>query len=247
MSESTKQQRQRERREQREQRRVAAIQRHRRQRRLTILGGVVAVAVIAAVVLILLNRPATSGDDLALLASPIPAGVATDGRLLGDPAAPVTIIEYGDYQCPFCGVFAREEMPRLIDEFVATGQASFAYHDLAFLGQESVDAAEAAACADDQGAFWPMHKTIFANQAGENRGAFTPDRLRAMASGLGLDMAAHDACLAQDIHLEAVAAMADEARALGITSTPTFVVNGEVVPNAGYDNLRATINAALAE
>jgi protein-disulfide isomerase len=249
MSESTKQRRERqqqERREQREQRRVAAIQRQQRQRRLQILGGVVALAVVVAVILIALNRPATTGD-LAILPSPIPAGVATDGRQLGDPGAPVTIVEYGDYQCPFCGVFAREELPMLIDEFVATGQASFAYHDLAFLGQESIDAAEAAACADDQDAFWPMHKTIFANQQGENRGAFTLDRLRSMATGLSLDTEAYDACMADDIHLEAVAAMADEAGALGINSTPTFVINGEVVRNAGYESLRATINEALGE
>lgn len=247
MSESSSQRRQRERREQREQRRTAAIRRQRQQRQRMILGGVVAVAIAAAAILVLLNRPATSGGDLAILASPIPAGVAADGRLLGNPEAPVTIVEYGDYQCPFCGVFAREEMPQLIDEFVATGQATFAYHDLAFLGQESIDAAEAAACADDQGAFWPMHKTIFANQAGENRGAFTLDRLRTMATELELDMAEYDACMADDTHLDEVTAMADEARAAGIDSTPTFVVNGQVVPNAGYENLRATINAALAE
>jgi protein-disulfide isomerase len=247
MSESPAQQRQRERREQRDQRRVQAIQRQRRRRQLQLLGGVVALAVAAAAILILLNRPATSGGELAIVASPIPVGVATDGRRLGDPMAPVTIIEYGDYQCPYCGIFAREELPRLIDEFIAPGQASFEYRDLAFLGQESIDAAEAATCADDQGAFWPMHKTIYANQAGENRGAFAPDRLRALAAELGLDMAEFDACMERDTHLAEVSTMSDEARNRGINSTPTFVINDQVVPNAGYDNLRTTINGALEQ
>jgi protein-disulfide isomerase len=233
------------RRSNREQRRLAQEQQARRQRQLRLLAGVVAVAVIAAVVLIFLNRPRDTGGDLAIIASPIPAEVAEDGRLLGDPEAPVTIVEYGDYQCPFCGVFARESEPRLIEEFVATGQATYEYRDLAFLGDESIWASEAASCAEDQGAFWAYHKTLYANQAGENRGAFAQDRLREMASQLGLDMDAFTSCMDDRAHQETVTAMSNEARSQGISSTPTFVINGRVVPNTTYENLREVITSEL--
>lgn len=230
----------------REQRRREHAQRERRQRQLWTLGGIVAVAVIAAAVLIFLNRPREQGD-LAIIASPIPAAVPVAGRRLGNPEAPVTIVEYGDYQCPFCGVFARENEPKLIEEFVATGRASYEYRDLAFLGDESIRASEAASCAEDQGAFWAYHKTLYANQQGENRGAFSLDRLREMATQLELDLEAFNRCLDGRTHQATVAAMSDEARSQGIDSTPTFVINGRVVPNTTYENLREVISSELAQ
>lgn len=158
----------------------------------------------------------------------------------------MTIVEYGDYQCPYCGIVARDDLPTLIDEFVATGQASFEYRDLAFLGPESAWAAEAAACADDQGAFWPFHKTVYANQNQENQGAFTRERLESMAEQLGLDMDQYRTCVNNGTHAEAVVAMADEARAAGINATPTFIINGVVTPYSGLDGMRNAINLALA-
>lgn len=229
----------------REQERTSRERRTREQQRFGLIAGIVVTALAVAGLLIYLNRPRPPGEDLAIMASPIPASVAVDGRRLGSATAPVTIVEYGDYQCPFCGDFARDEEAGMIDEFVATGQASFEYRDLAFLGDESIGAAEAAACADDQGAFWAFHKTVFANQDGENLGALAQDQLAAMATALGLDMDAFTACVEDRTHAVAVTAMAEEARALGINSTPTFIVNNRVLVYSGYDDLRAAILAAL--
>lgn len=225
-----------------------------RRRRLVEIGAAVAVAVVVAVVLIALNRPGSADlGPIAARAGQHP-GVPANGRVLGDPNAPVQVVEYGDYQCPGCGQFARSDEARLVEEYVATGKIGFQYRDFAFLGErggeppddESTQAAEAAACAADQGRFWDYHATLFANQEGENGGAFGDERLKAMADALGLDRAAFDACLDGGVKQAEVLAMTQEARDTPIEVTPSFVVNGQVVEYAGYDDLKAAIDAALA-
>ena len=119
--------------------------------------------------------------------------------MLGDPNAPVTLVEWADYQCPFCGAFGREIMPRIIQDFVVTGQVKVYFRDLPFPDSasgygESDMAAEAAACAGDQGKFWEYHDTIFANQFGENQGAYSMERLAKMAEMNGLDMGQFTSC-----------------------------------------------------
>jgi protein-disulfide isomerase len=228
-------------------RRLAAARAAERRRRLWLLGGAVALAVIVAVGLIAVNRPMPVADELRIDDAAAPLGVPSTGRVMGAAEAPVHVVEYGDYQCPYCGTFAREAEARLREEYVATGKVRFEYRDLAFLGEESVRAAEAAACALDQGKFWQYHGTLFANQSGENRGAFADPRLRAIADGLGLDRATFDQCLADRSRLDEVVAMGDEARRLGIGSTPTLVVNGQVTPFFGYDELAELIERELRQ
>jgi protein-disulfide isomerase len=230
-------------REQRQER----LRRAQEQQRFGLIAGLVIVVLAVAGLLIYLNRPRSPGDDLAIVASPIPASVESTGRRLGSATAPVTIIEYGDYQCPECGAFARDEAAGMIDEFVATGQASFEYRDLPVLGEASVGAAEAATCADDQGAFWPFHRTVFANQDGDDPGALDPERLAAMAEALELEMAAFTACVENRTHAATVTAMAEEARGLGVEAPPTFLINDQAVVYTRYDDLRTAILAALDE
>jgi protein-disulfide isomerase len=233
--------------------RKLAAERAARRRRLLVVGGAVGLALVLALVLILVNLPDDSDAPLpavAVAAEPYP-GVPTEGRSLGDPNAPVTVIEFGDYQCPGCGQFAQAVEPRLVEEYVATGLVRFEFRDYSFLddrvdGSESDDAAEAAFCAADQGQFWRFHATLYANQYGENQGAFDRDRLGAMAEGIGLDTARFDACLNDGAHADGVAAMNDEAAALGLGGTPSFVVNGTVIDYSGYDSLKAAIDAELA-
>lgn len=127
-----------------------------------------------------------------------------------------------------------------------SGKVRFEYRDLAFLGEESVQAAEAAACAADQGAFWRYHNTLFANQEGENQGAFSGDRLERMAEAIDLEMNAFTSCVDRRAHQEEVAAMTTEAHESGVAQTPTLVVDGRAMPFRGYDDLAAAIEAALA-
>jgi protein-disulfide isomerase len=245
-------------------RRIEAARDRRRQRRL-FLGGSVAVATVAAIGLILLSRAdggSASTLPAVVAAAPIDPAIPRDGRALGDPASPVTLVEWGDYQCPHCGRFAHEVEPQLIRAYVATGKVRFEFRDFAFLDRairlgadghavaqgdgESLRAAEAAACAVDQGRYWAYHGTLFANQAGENAGAFTRDRLVAMADAAGLDADALGRCLDGHDHRSDVLRMYEEAVRRGIGSTPTLTIDGKAIDYAGYDDLTRQLDAALA-
>ena len=234
------------------------------QRRLGFFGGAVAVAIVAAAVLMLINRGGDGGGDLpsVVAGAAIDASVPQNGRVLGDPNAPVTVVEWGDYQCPFCAQFAQQMQPQLIVDYVATGQVTFEYRDFAFLDKklsigsdgkvdasgvgESVRPAEAAACAADQGTYWTYHDTVYANHNGENGGAYSAARLEEMARLSGLDVTAFNQCVDDRTHKAEIEQMYLERNELGIDSTPTFVVNGKLVLIGGYADLKNAIDTALA-
>jgi len=157
----------------------------------------------------------------------------TSGNTMGDPQAPIHMIEYGDYQCPYCLQFWRETEPFLIEEYVNTGKVYFEYRSLGeFLGPESGWAAEGAYCAGDQGKFWEFHDTLFTNWTGENAGDFTPEKLIRYAGTLDLDMDVFKACLEDGKHKGTVERDRLQAEAEGITATPTFIINGRKVEGA---------------
>lgn len=180
-----------------------------------------------------------------------------DFNKVGDPNAPIKITEYSDFQCPFCRVFFEDTEELLMEQYVATGKVYFEYKSVgAFIGAESLAAAEAAYCAGDQGKFWEMHDTIFANQTGENVGAYTSRRLSVFASNIGLDMAQYDDCVDSNKYRDLANQDATDATAAGIKATPSFLitytVNGEeqlrVIEGAqSIDVFAQEIEAALAE
>ncbi len=217
-----------------------------RQRQVMMLGGAVAVAVIAVIVLILVNRPA-SGDESAPVTTVASSydDIPRDGRVLGNPNAPVLVVEWGDYQCPACRRFKDAFFPQLVQDYIATGKIRFEYRDFAFIGDESKLAAEAAFCAQDQGKFWEYHDSLFANQRGENVGSFTAARLKQIAQAVGLDMGQFDSCLDSHQHRGEVEAMYREAQGLGVDSTPTFFVNGKKVQIRYYQDILTAIEAEL--
>ena len=135
--------------------------------------------------------------------------------------------------------------PQFINDYVATGKVLFEFRDLAFLGDESTQAAQAAGCALDQGKFWPFHDTVYANQVAENSGAFSKGRLQQMAQKANLDINVFNSCIDAQTHKNDVAAMVAEANKAGINSTPTFLVDGQKINYQGYDSLKAAIDAAL--
>ena len=230
----------------REEARKAAEREAQKRKQMMILGGIAAVAIVAVLALILVNRDDSSSGLPAVVAAPQPLTVTTDGLTMGDAAAPITVVEYGDYQCPYCGDFSRNGLPSLIDEFVATGQVRFEYVPMSFLGDESRLATQASLCANDQGQFWEMHESIYNNQFGENRGAFSRSRLDQMAEKIGLDMSAYNSCMDNGDQEGAVANYAAVAQQNGITSTPTFVIaNGEPIGWSNWAALRDEINRAL--
>ncbi|MFM2106293.1 MAG: hypothetical protein RL338_1325 [Chloroflexota bacterium] len=148
------------------------------------------------------------------------------GAAFGDPAAPVTVEIWADYQCPYCGLFTHGLEPTLIRDFGATGRAYIVFKDYAFLGQESIDAAVAARCAGRQGRYWVYHDLLYASQSGENEGAFALGNLVKLAEFAGLDAEAFGTCVADPAVAEEVAAETNEGRQLGVESTPTVRIVG---------------------
>ncbi len=209
---------------------------------LTAAAGAIAAVIIGA--LVLLNSKPTTAAGLASPAVTSPANLAQD-RTLGSPQAPVTIDVWADFQCPGCGTFSRVVAPRLVDAYVTQGKVKILYHDFAFLGQESQQAAVAARCAAQQGRFWAYHDYVFANQGGENQGAFSRDRLLAIGDAVGLDRAAFTRCLEDPSVAQAVQAETQQGASSGINSTPTLFLNGQKLPGYEFPTVSAAIDAAL--
>jgi protein-disulfide isomerase len=160
--------------------------------------------------------------------------------------APVTIEEWADFQCPACGLFARTTERELLATYVASGRVRYSYRNFAFLGSESLWAAEAAECAADEGRFWEYHDLLYASQAGEQRGSFARPKLMAMGETLGLG-ASFAACVDSDRYAQAVRDETARGKALGVRATPTLIVNGRLVRGAlSMDQLRAIIDPLIA-
>ena len=166
----------------------------------------------------------------------------------------MTLDVWADFQCPFCGQFARTVEPQIVSNLVTKGTVRLVAHDFSFLGarhdpDESTAAAVAARCADRQGKFWDYYEMLFWNQGTtENSGAFAPQRLIAMADLLGLDQAAFSSCLADPAVAAAVATETAAGQQAGVTSTPTTFINGTpVVGLKDYATMASLIEAAAAK
>ncbi len=166
----------------------------------------------------------------------------------GRADAPVTIIEFSDFQCPFCGRFATQTAPQIEAEFIKSGKVRIGYWPMAFLGEESLWAAEAGECAADQEKFWEFHDKLFASQNGENQGAFTKDNLKQFAADIGLDTAAFNDCLDSGKYTQAVQEQTGTANELGVRSTPAFIINGMPLMGAQpFSVFQELIETALKE
>ena len=152
-------------------------------------------------------------------------------------------------------MLARDDFPKIVDDYVRSGQVKIEFRAHPFLGtadltstdNESVQAAVAAACALDQGKFWEYSHALFEHQDGENQGAFSREKLNAIAEDVGLDMTTFNTCMDEQTHLDEVLATMDENRANGVASTPTLEINGVRVAytQEGYDRIKTQIEAAL--
>jgi len=179
--------------------------------------------------------------------SPVDVTVG-DLPVIGDASAPVVIVEWADFQCPFCGRWHKDVRPGL-QEYLDNGQVQFAYRDFAFLGQESNDSANAARCANEQGKFWQYHDLLFENQNGENRGAFSKENLKGFGRQItGLNLNQFNGCVDSDKYADAVEADTAAGRAAGVNGTPTTFVNGQVVNGAQpFSAFKTIIDAELTK
>ena len=160
--------------------------------------------------------------------------------ILGNPNAPVTLIEYGDYQCPFCGRFFQYTEPLIRENYVKTDKVRMVYRDLAFLGPESLAAGSAAECAKDQGKFWAYHDVLFTAEIAdgqENNGNLTRDLFLKLASQAGLDAKAFTDCYDSKKYESVVKNETKTAQAAGVNATPTSFVNNVHISGAQpYDS-----------
>jgi protein-disulfide isomerase len=173
--------------------------------------------------------------------TPIPVaellGITNDDpRALGDPNAPVLIVEFTDFECPFCKRFVEETRPQIVERFVETGVVRFVIRDMPLndIHPAAQISAAASRCAADQNQFWPMYERLFATHQVEWGGAPVRDRevFIAFAADLGLDATAFTACLDDPATTAEVIAETQAAGSLGINSTPSFLVNGRLVRGA---------------
>jgi protein-disulfide isomerase len=166
------------------------------------------------------------------------------GQTKGSATAPVVMEEFSDFQCAYCGKFARDTLPRLTAAYVDTGKVRLIYRHYAILGADSEGAAEASACAGAQGQFWPYHDRLFAVQG---RLAFTRKNLLHMAQELRLDLTDFTACLETGRFTPQVRAETRAAMALGLRGTPGFVINGRSLVGAlPFELFQSVIEEALA-
>jgi protein-disulfide isomerase len=147
---------------------------------------------------------------------------------LGSADAPVVMVEYGDFQCPFCAKFAREVEPKLVERYVEDGTLRMEWRDFPYLGRESLAAALAARAAQEQGKFWEYHDLLYENQSG----GFSDERLIELAREAGLDVEEFESSFKSGEYEPLVREDFLEGQKRGVSGTPTFVINGTVVAGA---------------
>jgi protein-disulfide isomerase len=145
----------------------------------------------------------------------------------GNSSAPITIVEFGDYQCHQCYNWYHNTKPSVFQNYIDTGKANFVFVDFAFLGMDSPKAAQASYCAEDQGKYWEYHNQLYTSQESQiDNGWANSERLKAFAFSLGLDMELFDNCLDSGKYAKRVQYNISEAKKSGVTGTPTFFIVG---------------------
>ena len=146
--------------------------------------------------------------------------------ILGNANAPVTLVEFGDYQCHFCNVFFHSTEGDILKNYVETGKVRMIFKDYNIIGPDSINASHGAHCANDQGMFWEYHDILYNNWAGENNGWASSENLLQFAQEIGLDIDVWSECMINGEHSQIIVASNDDARALELTGTPAFFVIG---------------------
>lgn len=151
------------------------------------------------------------------------------GYYLGKDSAPVVVTEYADYQCPACQDFDVVQFPDVVRQLVETGQVRWRYRDFPLSVHPNARlAAHSAACANDQGRYWQQHALLYQGQGKWSREDEPSGTFRGYAKQLGLDVAAYDACMMSAKYAGRIQASYDEGVAVGVGSTPTFLIGGRL-------------------
>lgn len=219
---------------------------------------VIAVALIAYLVIDAGRDPApATGGDLPAAAQAAGATAAGDGGApmerreaddplaLGDPDAPVAMVVFSDYRCPFCAKFSRETEPVLIERFVDTGALRIEWRDFPIFGDQSMLAARAGRAAAEQGRFWEFNRAVYAAAPDRQKADFTEQSLIDFATQAGVpDIDAFTASMRGSAFDDAIAADLAQGNSIGVPSTPAFLIDG--VPLLGAQPTEEFVRAVDA-
>jgi len=164
-------------------------------------------------------KPGVAGDSMALF-------TANGSPYLGSDDAPITLVEFGDYQCFFCNKFFHDTEESILKNYVETGKVKIIFKDFTIIGPDSIVAAQAAHCANDQGKYWEYHDELYNNWAGENNGWASSENLVKFAKNIRLNDDEFNQCMISGKYQQLVSSSSADAKNLGITGTPAFFVIG---------------------
>jgi len=163
------------------------------------------------------NRMNMSGQNT-------PINLTSGSPILGSTSAPITIVEFGDYQCEACYHWYHNTRADIIDNYIETGKVNLVFIDLPFLGRDSITAAQATYCADDQGKYWEYHETLYNFQEAIDNGWASKDRLVSFAFDLDMNLDEFNDCMDSSKYAKRVKANYDESQRFGAEATPTFLI-----------------------
>lgn len=212
--------------------------------------GIIVAAIIGIAVAALLSGDETSTQDESFAID-----TSNGSPILGSPDAPVTIVEFGDYQCPFCQKWNQETKPSIVKNYIETGKANLVFIDFAIIGPDSLKAHASSYCAAEQGLYWEYHDYLYQNQGHENDGWASAENLKRLATGVpGLDIGAFSQCVDSGKYEDRVMQNTQVARNAGASSTPSFILVGpekeQVVGIQGaqpYSSFSRAIDDMLAQ
>jgi protein-disulfide isomerase len=187
--------------------------------------GVIVVAIIAGIAVF--SSPSSETVNLDMGRTHGTISTAMGSPILGNPSAPITIVEFGDYQCHQCYNWFHNTKPAITKEYIETGKANLVFVDLAFLGRDSPIAAQASYCAEDQEMYWEYHDMLYNYQGSKiDDGWANNERLKAFAENLGLDMELFESCLDSGKYSKRVQFNIQQAKEHGVRGTPGFFIVG---------------------
>ena len=179
------------------------------------------VGVVAGYIMVTNTNEPEPNDDVLLTATKL---IENGSPMIGNPSAPITILEWGDYQCTFCFRFHESSLKILQEEYIDTGKVNLVFKDFPLNGPDSVLAAEAAYCAEDQGKYWEYHDELYTNWAGEKTGWITRGSLTEFANAIELDINEFHECMNLQKHNQRVLELEQFGREIGVDATPSFFV-----------------------
>ena len=179
----------------------------------------IAIGIISGMFLVF--YPESQNDSKLLTSSKL---IQNGSPIMGNSNAPITVLEWGDYQCTFCYRFHENTLNIINEDFIKTGKVKLVFKDFPLNGPDSLLAAEASYCAEDQEKYWQYHDELYKNWGGERTGWITRESLDRFAVTVDLDLLEFDTCLNEHKYQNRVIALYEFGKEIGIDATPSFLV-----------------------